>query len=93
MKNYNISIKSGIVTAVILILYFLVLGWLGVNSNPFYSFANALIITAGLSLAIRELKEKSSGRITYRRGFEVAFFAGIIATVLFSIFFIRTTIC
>lgn len=84
----KISIKSGIFTGVILILYFLVLGWLGVNSNPLYSFANAIIVTAGLSMAIRELKEKSQSRISYQRGFLVAFVAGAIATVLFSIFFI-----
>ncbi|HLS29604.1 MAG TPA: DUF4199 domain-containing protein [Flavobacteriaceae bacterium] len=88
MKKYTISIKFGVFTGIILILYFLVLGWLEINSNPLYSLANALITASGLSLAIRELKEKTSGRITYQRGFEVAFISGIIATVLFSIFFI-----
>lgn len=88
MRKYSTSIKFGVVTGIILILYFLVLGWLGVNSNPAFSFANAIITAGGLSLAIRDLKEKSAGKITYQRGFEVAFIAGIIATIIFSIFFI-----
>lgn len=88
MKKYQISIKFGVLTAIILIIYFVVLGLLGVNSNPFYSFMNALITTSGLALAIRELEQKSTERINYRQGFEVSFFAGIIATILFSIFFI-----
>jgi|GEM_PF-1981947 len=88
MNYLNISFKFGIFTAILLIAYFLILGWLGVNSNPFFSFANALITASGLALAIRELKEKSDGRIAYKTGFQVAFVSGIIATALFSVFFI-----
>jgi len=88
MKKHQISIKFGVLTAIILIVYFLLLGLLGVNSNPFYSLMNVLITTSGLALAIRELEEKSTEKINYKEGFEVSFFAGIIATILFSIFFI-----
>src|SRR5690625_7165025 len=88
MNYLNISFKFVIFTAILLIAYFLILGWLGVNSNPFFSFANALITASGLALAIRELKEKSDGRIDYKTGFQVDFVTGIISSSLFYVIFI-----
>lgn len=88
MKNFGISIKFGVLTAIALIVYFLFLGMLGVNTNPFYSFFNAVIYVSFLSLSFRNLQEKEPGRVSYKRGFEVPFFAGIVATAIFSIFFI-----
>lgn len=88
MKPISIPLKFGVLTALILIAYFLVLGGLGVNSNPFFSFFNAIIFASCLSLSLRSLEEKEGSKVNYKRGFEVPFFTGIIATIIFSIFFI-----
>ncbi len=88
MDMLKTPLKFGILTAVILIVYFLVLGMGGVNANPAYSVFNVVITASGIALAIKEIKEKNAGKIHYRRGFETAFLTGIIATVIFSVFFI-----
>src|SRR5699024_4902891 len=70
------------------IVYFVILGFLGVNSNPFYSIANPVIMASCLSLALKEIEMKTTERIGYKKGFELILLSGIIATVLFSVFFI-----
>lgn len=87
MKVFKISLQFGILIGILLILYFVVLGFLGVNDNPIYSFANPIMMAVGISLAIRKAEMKY-GVIPYKKGFELGIFAGIISTIIFSIFFI-----
>lgn len=87
MKVFNISLQFGILVGILLILYFLILGVLGVNDQPIYSFANPIMMAVGISLAIRKAEMKY-GTLHYRKGFELGIYTGVIATVLFSIFFI-----
>lgn len=88
MDTLKTPLKFGILTAVILIVYFLVLGIGGANANPAFSVFNVVITASGIALALKEIKEKNSGKIIYRKGFATAFLTGIIATVIFSVFFI-----
>ncbi len=88
MKKRNIAMKFGVFTAVILIVYFLFLGLIGINSNPVYSFVNAAICAVGISLAIRSLQEQNQEGVNYFDGFKTGFFTGAIATIIFTIFFI-----
>lgn len=87
MKVFNISLQFGILVGILLILYFLILGVLGVNDQPIYSFANPIMMAVGISLAIRKAEMKY-GELRYHKGFELGIYTGVIATVLFSIFFI-----
>lgn len=87
MKSKNPAIKFGILTAILLIVYFLFLGFLNLNSNPAFSFVNAVFVAVGISLAIKSEKE-NKGQIKYQNGFKTGLVTGILATILFSIFFI-----
>src|SRR5699024_7496880 len=86
--NHKIPFKYGLVTAVVLIVYFLFLGALHLNSNPAYSFVNAVICAVGISLAIRSLREHEGDGIDYYKGFKTGFLTGFYATIIFTIFFI-----
>lgn len=88
MKPQKIAIKYGILTAVILIIYFLFLGIVGLNSHPAYSFINAAISAVGISLAIKSLRAKDKKGIKYHHGFITGLFTGIYATIIFTVFFI-----
>ena len=88
MKTFKISVKFGVLIALILIIYFVILGICGVNANPAYSVFNAVITASGIALALKDLKNKKSGEIRYREGFITALVTGIIATIIFSVFFI-----
>ncbi len=88
MKSINTSLKFGFLTAVILILYFLFLGLLGLNTIPAFSFVNAAICAVGISLSIKNLKEKRKQGMDYITGFKTGLLTGIFATIVFAIFFI-----
>lgn len=88
MKFRDIAIKFGIFTGVILILYFLFLGVLGMNANPAYSVVNAPICAVGIALALKDLKTRQKNGFDYRNGFTIGILTGLIATVIFSVFFI-----
>ncbi len=88
MKTQKIVIKYGIFTAVILIAYFLFLSILGLSPNPVYSFVNAVICAVGISLSIKDFKERNPDSFHYKDGFITGFSTGICATIIFTIFFI-----
>lgn len=88
MKSFKVPLKFGILTSLILIVYFLVLGFNDANANPAYSAFNIVITASGIALAIKSVKQANSGEIDYKSGLETGFFTGVIATVIFSIFFI-----
>lgn len=88
MQHRNIVLKYGIITALILIVYFLFLGFLDLNSNPMFSFANAPISAVGIALAIRDFKSKTTDGITYKDGYIVGLSTGTMATILFTLVFI-----
>lgn len=88
MKNHKIPFKYGLVTAIVLIVYFLFLGALHLNSNPAYSFVNAVICAVGISISIRSLRKHEGEGIDYYEGFKTGFLTGFYATIIFTIFFI-----
>jgi len=88
MKPLSIPFKFGILTAIGLIAYFLFLGLLNVNTNPFFSFFNGVIYASFLALALRNFNETEPEKNDFKTIFEIPFFTGIIATIIFSVFFV-----
>lgn len=88
MKSQNTSLKYGIFTAVVLIVYFLFLGAIGLNANPAYSFVNAVISAVGISISLKSLHQKEKDGLDYYTGFKTGLMTGVYATIIFTIFFI-----
>ncbi|GHC46044.1 DUF4199 domain-containing protein [Ulvibacter litoralis] len=81
----KIAIKYGIGTAVVLIVYFLLLKVVGLHEFPVLSVANGIIFGVGILIAMQ--KYKASGKsFFYQDGFQLGLVTGAIATILFSIF-------
>ncbi|RFN58899.1 DUF4199 domain-containing protein [Marixanthomonas ophiurae] len=82
---FKIYSRYGVIIAVALIVYFLLLKLFGLHQYPVLSAANGVIYGAGILLALKKYKADTP-KFDYAKGFEVGFAAGAIATVIFTIF-------
>ncbi|CAH8284522.1 uncharacterized protein DUF4199 [Mariniflexile fucanivorans] len=88
MKKISLSIRFGLVTSAVLIAYFLILALLDKNTNPVFSFFNAVITAFGIYEAIRLSKLESPDAFSYGEGFKIGLITGFVATILFTAFFL-----
>jgi len=82
---FKIYTRYGLITAAILIAYFLLLKLIGLHNMPVFSAANGLIFAVGIYLAMKSYKNKKS-RFKYQKGFQLGLFTGGIATLVFTVF-------
>ncbi len=87
MKKSTIPIKYGVIIAIGLIAYFLILSLIGVQTNPVFSLGNGVIVAFGLYRAMKEYKKEKGDAFDYQQGFMAGLFTGFNATVIFTIFF------
>ena len=87
MKKLGIPFIYGIVIAIGLIAYFLILSLFGLHANPMFSLFNPVIVGIGMYLAIIASKRKMGNKYKYQKGFKIGLKTGFIATILFTIFF------
>lgn len=88
MKDLSIPIRFGIVTAAVLVAYFLILALIGKHTHPAWSFFNAVITFFGIYEAIKLAKLHDENNFTYEEGFKDGLITGGIATILFTSFFL-----
>ena len=87
MKKLGIPVTYGIVIAIVLVAYFLLLSLFDLHVNPVYSVFNIVIMAGGMYLAIKKYREKKGAKFKYQKGFMSGLTTGFIATVLFTGFF------
>ncbi len=75
----------GLLTAGLLIAYFLLIRLIGWHQYPILSSANGIIFGIGIYLAITKFRNQFKEE-KYEKGFQVGLVCGIIATVVFTIF-------
>lgn len=85
MVKTSTSIKFGILTGVLLIMYFSLLGALGWNKSPLFSLINPVICAFGIYLAISEISSEDD--FDKKTALKTGLVTGIIATAVFTIFF------
>jgi len=88
MKISAFPIRFGIAISSSLIAFFLILSLFNANTNPFYSFFNAVIIAFGIYDALKLYKLREGTEFSYSKGFSIGITTGFVATVFFAIFFI-----
>lgn len=84
----RIGIKYGLLTALGLVLYFLLMKVIGLVHVVELRFLNAIILTIGIIMAIKALKNVKQGKMKYLQGIGVAYITALVATVLFAIFMV-----
>ncbi|WP_074406971.1 MULTISPECIES: DUF4199 domain-containing protein [Aquimarina] len=87
MKKSTIPVRYGLLIAVGLIAYFLLLSLVGVQTKPVFSLGNGIIVALGLYKAMKNYKREKGSDFEYQKGFMAGLFTGFNATVIFIIFF------
>ena len=87
MKKSKLPIRYGLSIGTILIFYFLILGFFGVNTNPIFSLLNGPIMFIGMYYALKAYKSEKGQKFKYDKGYLAAVFTGFNATFLFTLFF------
>lgn len=85
-SSASVALKYGIITALVLVLYFLVLKLIGLHNNPWFRVVNGPIMAYAIYSAIKSYKSESGDEFDYGSGFKTGLITGFIATVLFSFF-------
>lgn len=88
MKKVGLPVRFGLVISGILIAYFLILSLFDKHTNPFFSFLNAGITAFGIFETIRFYKLELGEEFSYSKGIIAGLFSGVIATAVFSGFFL-----
>jgi carbon starvation protein CstA len=78
--------RIALLTAGILIAYFVVLDLLGMGSQIYLLFANALIAAAGVYLTIKTVYDLEKEEFRYMDGFLAGIKMGFIAVTLYTVF-------
>jgi len=82
---FKVYSRYGILIAIVLIVYFLLLKLVGLHQYPILSAANGLIFGLGIYLALTNYKSQKN-KFKFEKGFEVGLLSGGIASLLFTIF-------
>ncbi|WP_439882357.1 hypothetical protein ACSX1A_04155 [Pontibacter sp. MBLB2868] len=80
----KVGLKYGILTALGLISYFLIMRLLGLAHIVELRFLNGVIMAIGVTMAIRAYKISVHGEIGYFQGFGVGAITAVTATTIFS---------
>ncbi|SKB47647.1 Protein of unknown function [Salegentibacter holothuriorum] len=87
MKNFSVPIKYGLLIAVGLIAYFLILSLFNVHIYPLFSLFNGVIMAAGMWLSLKAYRNSKGAKFKYQKGFMASLLTGFNATIIFTIFF------
>ena len=88
MKKISLTLRFGLVTSAVLIAYFLILALFNLNTNPVFSFFNAVITAFGIYEVVRIRKLEGPNSFSYEEGFKIGVATGAIATIIFTVFFL-----
>lgn len=87
MKKLTLPLRFGLLISACLIAFFLILSLFNLHTNPLFSVCNALIMGCGMYGAIHYYKLRHKGTFNYIEGATVSLTTGIIATIIFTLFF------
>ncbi|WP_106790958.1 DUF4199 domain-containing protein [Aquimarina sp. Aq78] len=87
MKKSTIPVIYGLLIAIGLIAYFLILSLIGVQTEPVFSLGNGVIVALGLYKAMKNYKQEKGSNFEYQKGFMAGLFTGFNATIVFIVFF------
>ncbi|MFL1894663.1 DUF4199 domain-containing protein [Aquimarina sp. 2-A2] len=87
MKRSTLPITYGIIIAVGLIVYFMLLSLFGVQTKPVFSLGNGVIVALGLYTVMKRYKAEKGSNFEYQKGFMAGLLTGFNATIIFTVFF------
>ena len=87
MKNLSLPIRFGIVASGCLVADFLILSLLGKHTNIFFSLFNGVITGFAIFETLKVTKLREGEAFNYGSAFKAGMTTGVVATILFTIFF------
>src|SRR5688572_22760512 len=82
----KVSIKYGIFVGIAHIVYFLLMGLLGLHDMIELSFLSGIFLVIGIIVAISKVKRLNNGNIRYFEGLGVGVTVGVVSSVILAIF-------
>jgi hypothetical protein len=82
----KIGIKTGVITSLALIAYFLIMKFLGLERVLEFRYFNFFILLAAISYAINKLKHENEEEDFYLKGMAIGFYTSVVAIFIFSFF-------
>ena len=82
----NVHMRYGIITAIGLIAYFLIVKLFDLHENTTLRLFNGVILAFGIYLSIKRKRALSGDNFTYYNGFVTGLYTGFLATIIFSVF-------
>ncbi|WP_340077226.1 DUF4199 domain-containing protein [Leptobacterium sp. I13] len=86
MNTHKIHIRYGIITAIVLIFYFLFVKLFGLHENPWLRILNGVIVAYGIYASIRFRRLIEGSNFNYYGGFRTGLYTGFLATIVFVVF-------
>lgn len=86
MNPNRLHIRYGIVIAIVLIAYFLLVKLFGLHENPWLRILNGAIMAYGLYAVIRQRRLLEGSEFDYFKGFKTGIYTGFLATLIFVAF-------
>ena len=86
MNPNRIHVRYGLVIAVCLIAYFLVVRLFNLHENPWLRLLNGAIVAYGIYAAIRYRRLVEGSAFEYYGGFKTGIYTGFLATLVFVFF-------
>ncbi|WP_240773383.1 DUF4199 domain-containing protein [Pontibacter sp. SGAir0037] len=83
-----ISLKYGIYVGIAHILFFLLMGVLGLHDYVEFSFISALFVIVGICLAIASYKRVRGGMLNYLHGLAIGATVGVVSSTLLALFMV-----
>jgi hypothetical protein len=82
----NIALKYGIIVGVAHIIFFIIMGVLGLQHIVELSFISSIFLIIGIVKAIKSFKRYKNGMINYFQGLGIGVITGLASSVLLAIF-------
>lgn len=83
----SVGIRFGLIAALVSVVYFLVLNVAGINmTSGIWNWIGYAITLVLVVLAQKQFKEKGDGYMSYGQGIGVAFWMGLISSVISAVF-------
>ncbi|MBD2716844.1 DUF4199 domain-containing protein [Microvirga sp. STR05] len=82
------GVRYGLLTALGMVVYFIVAALLGLADRIEFSFLNFAIMVVGICLSIHHFKQSRNDRMPYLQGFGTGIVTAIVSSLAFGFFFI-----
>ncbi|HEY4651123.1 MAG TPA: DUF4199 family protein [Pontibacter sp.] len=84
----KVSLKYGILVGIAHIVYFLIMGVLGLHHVVELSFLSSVFLVIGIVMAISKFKRAKNGMINYFQGLAIGATVGVVSSTILALFLV-----